>query len=66
MNIILKKIIARLIWFYYKCQKNTGQAIMFIPHSGFSKYDYIDLFNYKSDSAMTFAHYLLENNLCLR
>lgn len=62
--IIYRKIIARIIMRYYRSKKNTGKAIMFLPHSGMSKSDYIDLFNYKSDSALTFAHYLLVNDLC--
>ena len=62
--VLLRKVIARFIWLYYRCKNSSRQALMFIPHSGVSKYDYIDLFNYESDSAMTFAHYLLANNLC--
>lgn len=56
-------IFSRIIIFCFSKKKNTGQAIMFMPHSGFSINDLSDLFNYQSDSAMTFAHYLLENNL---
>lgn len=63
IRIFFRKIIARLIWLYYRTQKNKGLAMMFIPHPGFSKCDYIDIFNYKSDSAMTFARYMLDNHL---
>lgn len=53
-----------LLFFFTRHKKNTGKYIIFMPHSGFSKNDFIDLFNYRSDSSMSFAHYLLSNNLC--
>lgn len=62
--VLYNLIVSRIILFFYRRKKNTGESIMFIPHSGVSKYDFVDLFNYRSDSAMTFAHYLLENHLC--
>lgn len=62
--ILARKIMARVIFFITRHLKNTGDAFIFMPHLGFSRNDYIDLFNYRSDSSMTFAHYLLENNLC--
>lgn len=62
--VYIRRLIAVCIKSYYRGKKNTGKSIMFMPHTGFSKFDYIDLFNYRSDSAMTFARYLLDNNLC--
>lgn len=53
-----------LLFFFTRHKKNTGKYIIFMPHSGFSKNDYCDLFNYRSDSSMTFANYLLSNSLC--
>ena len=62
--VLINLIVTKILLFFFRLRKNKREAIMFMPHSGVSKYDYIDLFNYRSDSAMTFAHYLLENKLC--
>lgn len=61
---LYRYFVANLFFYIARHKKNTGESIIFMPHSGFSRNDFIDLFNYRSDSAMTFAHYLLENNLC--
>lgn len=61
---VIQRFLSMIICFFYRFKKNSGEAIMFMPHLGFSKNDYIDLFNYRSDSAMTFAHYLISNQLC--
>lgn len=43
----------------------TKNTVYFVPHSGMCKIDYYDIINYKSDSALSFLHYILENNLLL-
>lgn len=64
LKVLFRYIYIRILLFFCRFGKNSGEAIMFIPHSGVSQYDLIDLFNYRSDSAMTFANYLLENGFC--
>jgi len=38
-------------------------AICFMPHQGMLSNDLYDIFNYQSDNALSFANYLLKNNL---
>lgn len=61
--ILYRKIAVRLIRYYYQKRGRRGNALMFIPHSGMSKTDLYDLFNYRSDSSLSFARYLLDNSL---
>ena len=56
-------IIGRLIKIIYNKKPNTKTALMFIPHSGMCIDDKYDLFNYKSESAYTFARYIIDNKL---
>lgn len=61
---IIRYLAIEILLFFTRHKKNRGKYIVFMPHSGFSKNDFCDLFNYCSDSSMTFANYLLSNNLC--
>lgn len=44
---------------------STKDTVYFVPHSGMCKVDYYDIINFKSYSALSFLHYILENNLLL-
>lgn len=49
--------------FYLKGLFVSRDSLMFIPHSGMCSVDHYDIINYKSDSALTYLHYILDNNL---
>lgn len=63
----MKKLIATLIKFIIKkiffiCGLFTQKKyIFFVPHPGMCKIDLYDIINYKSDSALSFLHYLLSH-----
>lgn len=49
---------------YYIIGKySVKESVMFVPHSGMCRVDLYDIINYKSDSALSFLHYILENHL---
>lgn len=50
-------------FYYLKGKFVKKNCILIIPHATMCSVDYYDIINYKSDSALTFLHYLLENNL---
>lgn len=67
----MKRILANLIYHFIKryyyiigffAHKDT---IMFVPHSSMCRIDLYDIINYKSDSALSFLHYILDNRLLL-
>ena len=60
INLILY-LIRKYYYFVGKCTKKN--AIMFVPHSSMCRVDLYDIINYKSDSALTFLRYILDNNL---
>ena len=60
---LYRMIIVKIIRLYYKHKPNTNEAIMFMPHTSMSQLDLYDLFNYRSDSSLTFARFLLDNEL---
>ena len=67
---MIKKICKRcyvrlLMLFYYVKGKysNRKEKIIFITHQSMSRDDLYDVKNYRSDSALTFLHYILSNNL---
>ena len=49
--------------FYIKGIFSDKNSVLFVPHSGMCRVDLYDIINYKSDSALSFLHYVLENNL---
>lgn len=49
--------------YYIKGRVSEKKTVLFVPHSGMCRVDLYDIINYKSDSALSFLHYLLENNL---
>ncbi len=69
MNTIIKElplmIFARLlrIWVKFRYKSKSKNAVFFMPHEGMLFNDMYDLFNFRSDNALSFAHYLLENKL---
>lgn len=52
---------------FYRCRSRNKMkdSVLFIPHSGMCRVDRYSVINYKSDSALSFLHYILENNLLL-
>lgn len=54
---VIKKV------YYYKGLYSKKNVVLFVPHSGMCRVDLYDIINYKSDSALSFLHYILENNL---
>ena len=64
MNILLDYLLLIFDFFFYLKGKIVRRdAILFIPHSGMCSVDHYDIINYKSDSALTFLRYILDNNL---
>lgn len=66
----MKKIIDLLLLFiryiYYWIGKfSKKDTIMFVPHSGMCRVDLYDIINYKSDSALSFLRYILDNVLLM-
>lgn len=64
----MKKLVDVLLllirYIYYWIGKYSKKdAVMFIPHSGMCRVDLYDVINYKSDSALSFLHYILTNGL---
>lgn len=59
-NVILR--VARIAYFY-KGKYSNKKYVMIMPHAYMCRVDKYDIINYKSDSALTFLHYLLENEL---
>lgn len=50
-------------YYYINGRIAEHDTIMFVPHSGMCRIDLYDIINYKSDSALTFLRYILDNNL---
>ncbi len=50
-------------YFYIKGKYSKKNIVFFVPHSGMCRVDLYDIINYKSDSALSFLHYILENRL---
>lgn len=68
MNLsIIKEAILRPIelFFYIKGVFTSHKSIMFFPHPQMCKYDHYDVINYKSDSTLSFLHFILINGLLL-
>lgn len=65
MRQLFRNIFFTLFDFFFsikgKFMKKDG--ILIIPHATMCSVDHYDIINYKSDSALTFLHYLLDNNL---
>lgn len=66
----MKKIIDVLLlliryFFWWVGKYSTKDSIMFVPHSGMCRVDLYDIINYKSDSALSFLHYILANALLM-
>lgn len=65
----MKRLISNLIkgvikkYFYIIGLLTNKQYILFVPHPGMCKVDLYDIINYKSDSALTFLRYILDNKL---
>lgn len=51
------------ICFLFRSLFVSKKRILFIPHSGMAVVDKYNIMNYRSDCALSFAHYILENNL---
>lgn len=52
-------------YYYLKGLCSKKNMVFFVPHSGMCRIDLYDIVNYKSDSALSFLHYVLENKLLL-
>lgn len=64
INKIIDLVLFIIKRIYYYIGKYTHKdSIMFVPHSGMCRIDLYDIINYKSDSALTFLRYMLDNNL---
>jgi len=50
-------------YYYFIGCISRKDTIMFVPHSGMCRIDLYDIENYKSDSALTFLRYILDNGL---
>lgn len=61
---IIRTIVTNIIRLYVSIRYHIKRnAICFIPHYDMMKNDLYDILNYKSDNALSFAHFLLENDL---
>ena len=56
----LASILRLYVCIRYRSKRN---AICFMPHRGMMMNDMYDILNYKSDNALSLAHYMLENKL---
>lgn len=65
MKSLLASIIFKFIDLYYhlKARFIKKNQILIIPHATMCSTDHYDIINYKSESALTFLHFILENNL---
>lgn len=54
-------LVKKIFFFYGLCSDKN--KVLFVPHSGMCRIDLYDIVNYKSDSALSFLNYILENNL---
>lgn len=50
-------------FYYLKSFYSKKNVVLIVPHSGMCRVDLYDIINYKSDSALSFLHYVLENKL---
>lgn len=61
---IINALLSPIEFFLYlKGLVTRKDSILFLPHPQMSLYDHYDLINYKSDSTLSFLHYILINNL---
>lgn len=61
ITLLIKFTIKKLLFIVGVFSKKD--TVMFVPHAGMCKKDYYDIINYKSDSSLTFLHYILDNGL---
>lgn len=50
-------------YYHIKGKYTKKKTVFFVPHSGMCRVDLYDIINYKSDSALSFLHYILDHNL---
>lgn len=66
MRKLIDLLLLLIRYIYYWIGKySTKDTIMFVPHSGMCRVDLYDIMNYKSDSALSFLRYILDNGLLI-